>query len=113
MPNFMRSITIWLVFGVVLVVLFSLSQGGFEANGHDRLDFSDFLILVRDDMPDDVAHLLTWCLVEQRAWIERQYRHLPPHRSPLSYPLVPERMGRTTVPLHPGAHRYFADARLL
>ena len=43
MPNFMRSITLWLVVAVVLVVLFQLSQGGFEPNGHDRLDFSDFL----------------------------------------------------------------------
>ena len=46
MPNFMRSITIWLIFGVVLIVLFNLSQGGLESNGHDRLDFSDFLAKV-------------------------------------------------------------------
>jgi len=77
------------------------------------LDFSDFLVLVRDDMPEDIAHLLTWCLVEQRAWIERQYRHLAPNRSPLSYPLVPASMARTSVPLHPGARRYYADAGLL
>jgi hypothetical protein len=103
----------------------SLAALGFGANaipagywaGLDHevpaLDFSDFLILVRDDMADDVAHLLTWCLVERRAWIERQYHHLPPNRSPLSYPLTPERMARTTVPLHPGARRYYADAGLL
>jgi cell division protease FtsH len=46
MPNFMRSITIWLIVAVVLIVLFNLSQGGFEPNGHDRLDFSDFLAKV-------------------------------------------------------------------
>ena len=74
------------------------------------LDFADFLILVRDDMPDEIAYLLTWCLVETRSAIERQYRHLPPHRSPLSYPLVPERMAATTVPLHPAAQRYYAEA---
>ena len=74
------------------------------------LDFADFLILVRDDMPDEIAYLLTWCLVETRSAIERQYRHLPPNRSPLSYPLVPERMAATTVPLHPAARRYYADA---
>jgi len=71
------------------------------------LDFSDFLILVRDDMPEPIAHLLTWCLVETRAVIERQYRHLPAERSPLSYPLVPERMAQTCIPLHPGARRYY------
>jgi uncharacterized protein len=74
------------------------------------LDFSDFLILVRDDMPDDIAHLLTWCLVETRAAIERQYRHLPPHRSPLSYPLVPSAMAQTSIALHPGARRYYEAA---
>ena len=77
------------------------------------LDFSDFLVVVRADMPDDVAHLLTWCLVETRALIERQYRHIPPERSPLSYPLQPARMARTPIPAHPGAISYFAEAGLL
>jgi uncharacterized protein len=74
------------------------------------LDFSDFLVLVRDDMAEDLAHLLTWCLVETRAAIERQYRHLPPHRSPLSYPLVPTNMARPSISLHPGAERYYLAA---
>jgi len=74
------------------------------------LDFSDFLILVRDDLPEDIAYLLTWCLVETRAVIERQYRHLSSQRSPLSYPLVPSAMARTSIPLHPGAQRYYALA---
>jgi uncharacterized protein len=73
-------------------------------------DFSDFLLVVRDDMPEDVAHLLTWCLVETRVEIERQYRHLPPNRSPLSYPLMPSAMARTSLPLHPGARRYYEEA---
>jgi hypothetical protein len=77
------------------------------------LDFSDFLVLVRDDMADDVAYLLTWCLVERRAWLEHQYRHLPPTRSPLTYPLVPESMARPMVPLHRAAQRYYAESRLL
>lgn len=103
----------------------SLAELGFRANpipagywsGLSRevpaLDFSDFLVLVRDDMPDDIAYLLTWCLIEQRAWLERQYQHLPPTRSPLTYPLVPARMARPMIPLHRGAHRYYADSRLL
>ena len=73
----------------------------------NTLDFSDFVVLVRDDMPEDVAHLLAWCLVETRETLERQYRHLPPERSPLSYPLVPAAMARPPIPLHPGARRYF------
>lgn len=77
------------------------------------LDFADFVIVVRDDMPEDVAHLLTWCLVEKRGVIERQYLHLPPERSPLTYPLEPAAMAKTSLPLHPGARRYFEEAGIL
>lgn len=74
------------------------------------LDFADFVVLVRADMPDDVAHLLTWCLVETRAHIERQFRHIPPERSPLSYPLTPAKMALPSIPLHPGALAYYESA---
>jgi len=79
----------------------------------DALDFSDFVVLVRDDMNEDVAHLLTWCLVETRGAIERQYRHLPPQRSPLSYPLEPAKMATPPIALHAGAQRYYREAGLL
>jgi TRAP-type uncharacterized transport system substrate-binding protein len=74
------------------------------------LDFSDFVVLVRSDMAVDVAHLITWCLVETREAIERQYRHIPADRSPLTYPLDPIRMSRVPIPLHPGASEYFRQA---
>ncbi|WP_127114448.1 TAXI family TRAP transporter solute-binding subunit [Shimia sediminis] len=74
------------------------------------LNFSDFAVLVRDDMPEDLAHLLTWCLVETREVIEQQFRHIPAHHSPLSYPIVPERMANSPIPLHPGAARYYKEA---
>jgi hypothetical protein len=77
------------------------------------LDFSDFVLLVRDDMPDDMAHLLAWCLTETRHVIERQYRHLAPERSPLSYPLDPARMARPPIPLHPGARRHYETLGVL
>jgi len=79
----------------------------------EALDFSDFLILVRDDMPDDVAHLLTWCAVEARAELERQYMSVPVNRSPVTYPLDPKKMAQTTIPLHPGASRYYREAGFL
>ncbi|PVH89251.1 hypothetical protein DL98DRAFT_614399 [Cadophora sp. DSE1049] len=71
------------------------------------LEFSDFLVLVRDDLPDDVAYLLTWCLVEKREAIEAQYKHLEPERSPLTYPLDPVAMSKPSIPLHPAAERYY------
>ena len=76
----------------------------------EALDFSDFLILVRDDMPEEVAHLLTWCAVEARSELERQYRSMPVNRSPITYPLDPKSMARTTIPMHPGAGRYYREA---
>jgi TRAP-type uncharacterized transport system substrate-binding protein len=74
------------------------------------LDFSDFVLVVREDMPDDVAHLLTWCVVEQRMTLERQFHHIPPERSPLSYPLDPVAMAQTSLPLHRGARKYYEEA---
>ncbi|KAL4903423.1 hypothetical protein BDW74DRAFT_179840 [Aspergillus multicolor] len=77
------------------------------------VDFSNFLVLVRADMPDDVAYLLTWCLVETRATIEAQYKHIPPERSPLSYPLDPVKMPRSSVPLHPASERFYCERGFL
>ncbi|MFC7514607.1 TAXI family TRAP transporter solute-binding subunit [Herbaspirillum sp. GCM10030257] len=71
------------------------------------LDFSDFILLVHADMPDDLAHLLTWCLCETRKSLERHYQHLPPERSPLGYPLDPVTMAKTPIPLHSGAVQYY------
>lgn len=77
------------------------------------LDFSDFLIVVREDMPDDIAYAIAWCLVETREELERQYRHLPPERSPVTYPLEPAKIATAAIPLHPGAARYYAQAGLI
>lgn len=77
------------------------------------LDFADFLILVRDDMPDEVAHLLTWCAVEARSELERQYMSVPVNRSPVTYPFDPKKMATTAIPLHPGASRYYREAGYL
>lgn len=73
------------------------------------LDFSDFTILVRDDMPKEVAYLLTWCLVETRYVIEGQYKHIPVDKSPITYPLIPKKMAQTSIPLHEGAQKFYSD----
>ncbi|KAL2825355.1 hypothetical protein BDW59DRAFT_74364 [Aspergillus cavernicola] len=77
------------------------------------VDFADFLLLVRADMPDDVALLLTWCLVETRETLEAQYKHIPPERSPLSYPLDPTKMAQSTLPLHLAAERFYRERGFL
>ena len=73
------------------------------------LDFSDFVVLCRQDLPDDVAYLAAWCMVKTRRALEAQYAHLPQDHSPVTYPLIPADMTRTPVPLHPAAARAYAD----
>lgn len=73
------------------------------------LDFSDFVLLCRQDLPDDVAYLATWCMVKTRRSLEVQYAHLPRDHSPVTYPIVPSDMARAPIPLHPAAARAYAD----
>jgi hypothetical protein len=73
------------------------------------LDFSDFAVLCRADLPDGIARLATWCMVKTRRALEVQYAHIPPERSPVTYPLVPADMARTPIPLHPAAARVYAE----
>ncbi|MGW5876687.1 TAXI family TRAP transporter solute-binding subunit [Nocardiopsis terrae] len=77
------------------------------AGGFRTLDFSDFLMVTTSDLDEDVAYAVAWVLGETRHIIEGQYRHLPPERSPITYPLDPPTMGRSPIPLHPGAERYY------
>jgi len=79
----------------------------------ETLDFSDFLLMVREDMAEDLAYLITCCLCETRDAIERQYRHFTPQDSPLSYPLEPNKMAVTSIPLHDGAARYYRESNIL
>jgi uncharacterized protein len=85
--------------------------------GMDRemefLDFSHFLLLTTTELPEDIAYALSWCLVEKWSGLEDQYRHIPPERSPVSYPLDPKAVCRTPIPLHDGAARYFREAKHL
>lgn len=73
------------------------------------LSFNDFLMIVRDDLPDDVAYLLTWILVETKGVIESQYQHIPANKTPLGYPFEPSKMAKTPIPLHPSAERYYRE----
>ncbi len=72
------------------------------------LEFSDFLLLCTDALPDDIAALLAWCMVATRDALEVQYRHIPPERSPLSYPLDPQAIAAAPIALHPAAAKAYA-----
>ncbi len=73
------------------------------------LDFADFAILCREDLDPEVAYLATWCMLRTRRAIEGQYQHMPPDRTPVTYPLDPARMRETPVPLHNSARRAYDD----
>jgi TRAP-type uncharacterized transport system substrate-binding protein len=71
------------------------------------VDFTDWMVVVREDMRDDVAGLLAAIMVETSGQFERQYTHFPVRFSPLDYPITPERLASTPIPLHPGAEAYY------
>ncbi|HLC26561.1 MAG TPA: TAXI family TRAP transporter solute-binding subunit [bacterium] len=74
------------------------------------LDWSHWAIVVREDMSEDIAHLLTAVMVEERSELESRYRHLPPERSPMTYPIDPYTMWKGLgAPLHSGAERYYRE----
>jgi TRAP-type uncharacterized transport system substrate-binding protein len=86
----------------------NVAHGYFPGTGAFRtLDFSDFLVMTTSELDEDVAYAVAWVLGETRHLIESQYHHLPPERSPVTYPLDPHAMGRAPIPLHPGAARYY------
>ena len=82
---------------------------GIEAD-IETLDFSGYLVTVREDMPDDVAYLLAWILGETAYKLESQYHHLPADRSPVAYPIDREKLANTAIPLHRAAANYYRQA---
>lgn len=79
----------------------------------ETLDFSGYLVVVREDMPDDVAFFLAWILGETASRFEAQYRHLPADRSPVAYPIDGEKLARTAIPLHGAAADYYRQVGAL
>jgi uncharacterized protein len=77
------------------------------------LDFSDFLLLCRDDFPDNVAYVIAALLCETPELLESQYRHIPSKDSPVTYPLQPRKIAATSIPLAAGAERYYRQHNYL
>jgi TRAP-type uncharacterized transport system substrate-binding protein len=73
------------------------------------LDFSDFLLVCRDDLPDDIAYTIAAVLCETPDLLESQYRHIPPKDSPVTYPLDPRKIAVTPIPLVAGASTYYSE----
>jgi TRAP-type uncharacterized transport system substrate-binding protein len=70
------------------------------------------MVVARDDLPDEVATALASILVETRDFFESQYTHLPQRFSPLTYPITPQGLAATPIPLHPAAEHYYNSLSL-
>jgi uncharacterized protein len=77
------------------------------------MDWSHFSLITTTDLPDDVAYALAWCSIERFETLQQQYEHIPPNESPVSYPIDPRLACKSPIPLHPGAERFYRDARYL
>ena len=77
------------------------------------LNFLDFLLFCRDDFPDDLAYVIASILCETPEILESQYRHIPPTDSPVTYPLQPQKIAATSIPLAAGAERYYRGHHFL
>lgn len=78
------------------------------------VDFSDWMVLARADMPDKVAGLLAEVMLDERSEMEKRYTHRPLKESPMLYPVEPAFMCRTEpVPLHDGARDFYTGRGLL
>ena len=74
------------------------------------LDFSNWAILVREEMDEALAYRLTGIMIEQKAELEGRYRHVPAEIAAMTYPIDPYEMWKGVgAPLHPGAERYYRE----
>ncbi len=93
------------------IMLTSGTTNGVNTDNDPRYNF---VVPGTANLPDQLAYDLTAILVEERARFERLYASIPVHMSPLAYPIDPLLMPLDTgVPLHDGAHRYYAERGLL
>lgn len=92
-----------------------LSKGMFRGIDHDVacVDFSDWLLFTREDMPEDFIYLMTKVLVEKKEHLfEFHFRNIPVEKSNLTCPIDPKGVPKNIggIPLHKGAERYYREA---
>lgn len=95
-----------------------IRKGLYKANVPDRdiavVDFSDWPLITRAELPDDLAYLITQTAIEDRKEVEEFYTSVPEKDRGMDLPLKPEIMWKNVgVPLHPGAEKYYREKGLL
>jgi TRAP-type uncharacterized transport system substrate-binding protein len=77
------------------------------------VDFSGFVVVVRDDMEADVARVLASIMDETvDRFIGLNYRHLPVDRSAVRFPVTRADLTSTPIPLHDAVAEYYAEERV-
>jgi len=91
-----------------------LSKGMFPGIEGDVpcVDFSDWLLFTREDMPDEFIYLLTKLFVEKRERLfEFHFRNIPIEACNLTCPIDPKQVWKNVgeIPIHKGAERYYKE----
>jgi TRAP transporter TAXI family solute receptor len=76
------------------------------------VDFSDWLLFTREDMPEEFIYLLTRIFVEDRQKLfEFHFRNIPVEACNLTCPIDPAQLCKNVggIPLHKGAERYYRE----
>ncbi len=76
------------------------------------IDFSEWLMFVREDMPFDLAYTLTSIFVENRKELfEFFFRDLTTEQSDLVFPIDPRQVWKNVgeIPLHEAAEKYYTE----
>jgi TRAP transporter TAXI family solute receptor len=95
-----------------------LSKGMFPGIESDVpcVDFSDWLLFTREDMPDDFIYLMTKIFVEKRERLfEFHFRNIPTEACNLTCPIDPKQVWKNVgeIPIHRGAERYYKEHGLM
>lgn len=80
------------------------------------VDFADWLLFTRDDVPEDLIYLLTKTLIERReGLIEFHFRGIQQGFNVVTCPVDPAQMNKNigNIPLHKGAEQYYKEQGLL
>ena len=95
-----------------------IRKGLYGPNVPDRdipvVDFSDWPLITRADLPDDLAYLAAQVAVEDRKEVEAFYTGVPEKDRGMDLPLKPAIMWKNVgIPLHPGAEKYYREKGLM
>jgi TRAP transporter TAXI family solute receptor len=91
-----------------------LSKGMFPGIEGDVpcVDFSDWLLFTREDLPEEFVYLMTKLFVEKRERLfEFHFRNIPVDACNLTCPIDPRQVWKNIggIPLHRGAERYYRE----